>query len=192
MEGNKRVLLLSTSVGSGHIAAAAAIERAFCGVPGVEVHNHDALELTSEALRATYSDMYFRLVKEFPWLVGWWYDLQNEPFKGGQLRVIWEQLNAEPLIRMIKEFDPQVTICTHFMPAGIIAQLMARGDLNTVLAIVTTDYEFQGMWLSPLFHRYFVPLEETKVHLVSLGIPEEHVTVSGIPVGPAFSAPFER
>jgi processive 1,2-diacylglycerol beta-glucosyltransferase len=191
MEDVRRVLLLSTSVGSGHVAAAAAIEHAFEGTR-VEVRNHDALQLASDALRATYSDMYFRLVKEFPWLVGWWYDLQNEPFKGGQLRVIWEQLNAEPLIRMIKEFDPQITICTHFMPAGIIAQLMARGDLNTVLAIVTTDYEFQGMWLSPLFHRYFVPLEETKVHLVSLGIPEEHVTVSGIPVGPAFSAPFER
>ena len=192
MNETKRVLLLSTSVGSGHVAAAAAIEQALYGAPNVEVRNQDALELASDALRATYSDMYFRLVKDYPWLVGWWYDLQNEPFKGGQLRVVWEQLNAEPLIRLIREYDPHITICTHFMPAGIIAQLMARGDLNTRLAIVTTDYEFQGMWLSPLFHHYFVPLDETKVHLMSMGIPEAHITVSGIPVNPVFSEPFDR
>jgi len=192
MKETQRVLLLSTSVGSGHVAAAAAIERALCGAPGVEVRNQDALELASEALRVTYSDMYFRLVKDYPWLVGWWYDLQNEPFKGGQFRILWEQLNAEPLIRLIREYDPHITICTHFMPAGIIAQLMARGDLRTRLAIVTTDYEFQGMWLSPLFHHYFVPLDETKVHLMSMDIPEEHITVSGIPVDPAFSQPFDR
>ncbi len=192
MNETKRVLLLSTSVGSGHVAAAAAIEQALCSVASVEVRNQDALALTSEALRATYSDMYFRLVKDYPWLVGWWYDMQNEPFKGGQLRVVWEQLNAEPLIRMIREYDPHITICTHFMPAGIIAQLIARGDLRTRLGIVTTDYEFQGMWLSPLFHHYFVPLDETKVHLMSLGIPEAHITVSGIPVDPSFSRPFDR
>jgi processive 1,2-diacylglycerol beta-glucosyltransferase len=192
MTETKRVLLLSTSVGSGHVAAAAAIERALCGAPHVEVRNQDALDLASDALRATYSDMYFRLVKDYPWLVGWWYDLQNEPFKGGQLRVVWEQLNAEPLIRLIREYDPHITICTHFMPAGIIAQLMARGELHTTLGIVTTDYEFQGMWLSPLFHQYFVPLDETKVHLMSMGIPEAHITVSGIPVDPVFSQPFDR
>jgi processive 1,2-diacylglycerol beta-glucosyltransferase len=188
----RRVLLLSTSVGSGHVAAAAAIEQALHGAPGVEVRNQDALELASDTLRATYSDMYFRLVKDYPWLVGWWYDLQNEPFKGGQLRVVWEQLNAEPLIRLIREYDPDITICTHFMPAGIIAQLMARGELHTTLGIVMTDYEFQGMWLSPLFHHYFVPLDETKVHLMSLGIPEAHITVSGIPVDPVFSRPFDH
>jgi processive 1,2-diacylglycerol beta-glucosyltransferase len=55
-----------------------------------------------------------------------------------------------------------------------------------------TDYEFQGMWLSPLFHHYFVPLDETKAHLMSMGIPEEHITVSGIPVDPVFSQPFDR
>jgi processive 1,2-diacylglycerol beta-glucosyltransferase len=187
-----RVLLLSTSVGSGHVAAAAAIEQVLRATPGVTVRNQDALELASEALRVTYSDMYFRLVKDYPWLVGWWYDLQNEPFKGGQLRVTWEQLNAEPLIRLIRDFDPQITICTHFMPAGIIAQLLARDELDTKLAIVTTDLEFQGMWLSPLFHRYFVPLEETKVYLLSLGIPDEHITVSGIPVDQSFSQPLDR
>lgn len=189
MDGKKRVLLLSTSAGSGHLAAAAALEQVCRQMPHVEVRNQDALALSSETLRVTYDDMYTRMVRDYPWLVGWWYDVQNEPFKGSQLRVLWEQLNAEPLIRFIKEYDPHITVCTHFMPAGIIAQLMARGELHTTLGIVTTDYDFQGMWLSPMFHRYFVALAETRVHLIELGIPANHITVSGIPVSPLFCAP---
>jgi processive 1,2-diacylglycerol beta-glucosyltransferase len=192
MTNQRRVLILSTSAGAGHKVAAAALEQVFRRFPHVEVRNQDALELTTEALRTQYADMYFRLVREAPVLLGWWYDQQNEPFKGDQLRVLWDRLNAEPLIRFIREFDPDITVCTHFMPAGIIAQMMSRGELHTNLAIVTTDYDFQGMWLSRTFNRYFVALEETKVHVTSLGIPAEHITVSGIPVDPVFGLPVDR
>jgi processive 1,2-diacylglycerol beta-glucosyltransferase len=192
MTAKQRVLILSTSAGSGHKAAAAALEKMFGRFPHVEVRNQDALDLTTETLRAQYADMYYRLVREAPVLLGWWYDQQNEPFKGDQLRVLWDRLNAEPLIRFIRDFDPDITVCTHYMPSGIIAQMMARGELHTQLAIVTTDYDFQGMWLSRMFNRYFVPLEETKAHVLGLGIPEEHITVSGIPVDPAFGEPHDR
>jgi processive 1,2-diacylglycerol beta-glucosyltransferase len=192
MIAKQRVLILSTSAGAGHKAAAAALEKVFREHPNVEVRNQDALDLTTETLRTQYADMYFRLVREAPVLLGWWYDQQNEPLKGDQLRVLWDRMNAEPLVRFIREFDPDITVCTHFMPAGIIAQMMARGELRTHLAIVTTDYDFQGMWLSRMFNRYFVALEETKVHVMSLGIPAEHITVSGIPVDPIFGEPVDR
>jgi len=48
------------------------------------------------------------------------------------------------------------------------------------------------MWLSRTFHRYFVALEETKAHLLALGLPEERITVSGIPVDPVFAEPVDR
>jgi len=34
---------------------------------------------------------------------------------------------------------------------------------------------------------YFVACEETKVHMVALGIPPETIHVTGIPIDPAFS-----
>jgi processive 1,2-diacylglycerol beta-glucosyltransferase len=52
---------------------------------------------------------------------------------------------------------------------------------------VVTDYDFHAMWLSRAFHRYFVALDETKAYLSTLGLPAERITVSGIPVDPAFS-----
>jgi processive 1,2-diacylglycerol beta-glucosyltransferase len=48
------------------------------------------------------------------------------------------------------------------------------------------------MWLSRLFHRYFVAIEETKVHLEALGLPPERITVSGIPIDPIFAQPQDR
>ena len=42
------------------------------------------------------------------------------------------------------------------------------------------------MWLSRTFHRYFVALEETKIHLRKLGLPGERITVSGIPIDTVF------
>ena len=49
-----------------------------------------------------------------------------------------------------------------------------------------------AMWLSRVFHRYFVAIEETKVHLDVLGLPAERITVSGIPVDPSFANPVDR
>lgn len=190
---NMRVLILSASVGAGHVAAARALEEVFRRVPYVEVVNQDALELTNDTYRAISADAYFRLVKAQPHLIGWWYDVNDEPFKNEDtFRKTFDLLNAQPLVAFIKDFDPHIAVCTHFMPAGIIAQLMAQQTINTSLAIVTTDYDFQGMWLSTTFNHYFVALDETKAHLLALGLAEDRVTVAGIPVNPVFEQAVDR
>jgi processive 1,2-diacylglycerol beta-glucosyltransferase len=48
------------------------------------------------------------------------------------------------------------------------------------------------MWLSRLFHRYFVAIDETKAHMEALGLPSERITVAGIPIDPVFSEPLDR
>ncbi|EFO80851.1 monogalactosyldiacylglycerol synthase [Oscillochloris trichoides DG-6] len=189
----KRILILSASVGSGHKSAAAAIEQVCRSQPGVEVRNQDALKLTSTIFQVTASDVYFALVKENPWLVGWWYDQNDEPFRNevGALQ-LWNALNSQPLAKFVLDYNPDITVCTHFMPAGVVAQLISQGKLNTSLSIVTTDYDFQGMWLSRVFNRYFVAIPETKVHLNELGVDATRITVSGIPVNPILGQPIDR
>jgi processive 1,2-diacylglycerol beta-glucosyltransferase len=187
-----RVLILSVSAGSGHKAAAAALEEEFnasgrCS----EVRNLDALDFTSETYRTLFSDLYFRLVKVAPWLVGLQYQANDLPFREPQLLRLIDRINAEPLVKLIDQFDPDITVCTHFLPAKIMSFLIARKELHTRLSVVTTDYDFQGMWLSTMFNRYFVAIEETRAHMVGLGLPEDRITVSGIPVSAAFTQPFD-
>lgn len=188
-----RVLILSSAVGSGHKTAARAVEVAFQAHPQIEVINQDILEMTNDAYRRLSADTYLEAVKRVPWLVGMTYQYNDEPFKNEEpLRRLWDQLNVQPVVKFLREYQPQITICTHYTPAGIVAQLMARGQLDTMLSVVTTDYDFQGMWLSRTFNRYFVAREESKARLIDFGVEADRVTVSGIPVSHEFGEPLDR
>ena len=70
-----RILILSTSAGAGHVAAAKALEQVFARSADVEeVIHKDALEFTNQTFRDFYSELYLTLVKRSPHFVGWWYD----------------------------------------------------------------------------------------------------------------------
>ena len=190
---NKRVLLLSTSAGTGHVRAAQALEKAFATDPRVAAVKHaDALDFTTAIFREFYSTLYMKLVRSAPDVLGWAYKASDEPWKGDEFRLQIDRLNTRPLVKFIREFDPQITVCTHFMPAGIIAHLIAKRELDTHHSIVVTDLDCHAMWLSRLFHRYFVAIDETKAHLEALGLPAERITVSGIPIDPIFAEPIDR
>ena len=189
----KRVLIISTSAGTGHVRAGQALEQAFKADERTgEVIHEDALKYTNKLFRDFYSKLYIQLVREAPAVLGWVYRTTDEPWKGEAVRVQLDRLNLAPMVKFIQDFDPQITICTHFLPSGLISHLIERGDLNTHHSIVVTDLDCHAMWLSRTFHRYFVAMEETKVHLEALGIPSERITPSGIPIDPIFAAPIDR
>jgi len=180
----KRVLIISTSAGTGHVRAAQALEKEFAADPRVDQVIHaDALKFTNKLFRDFYSTLYMKLVRDAPDVLGWVYRASDEPWKGESARSQLDRLNTQRLIKFIREFDPHITVCTHFMPAGIISHLVQKKQLETHHSIVVTDFDCHAMWLSRTFHRFFVALDETKAHLEALGLPSERITVSGIPIG---------
>ena len=184
---------MSAGAGTGHIKAAEALELSFA-VDGrvAEVINNDALQYTNKLFRDFYSRFYTSLVRSAPNFLGWWYKTTDEPWHTDTMRHMIDRLNTKPLVRFIREFDPHITVCTHYMPAGIISHLIAKKQLQARLSIVVTDFDFHAMWLSRSFHRYFVAIDETRAHLEMLGIPTERITVSGIPIDPVFQHPINR
>lgn len=184
---------MSAGAGTGHIKAAEALELSFA-VDGrvAEVINNDALQYTNKLFRDFYSRFYTSLVRSAPNFLGWWYKTSDEPWHTDTMRHMIDRLNTKPLVRFIREFDPHITVCTHYMPAGIISHLIAKKQLQARLSIVVTDFDFHAMWLSRSFHRYFVAIDETRAHLEMLGIPTERITVSGIPIDPVFQHPINR
>lgn len=190
---SKKVLILSVSAGAGHVRAAQALEKAFrLEDPAAEVVHFDALVYTNKLFRDFYSKLYIKMVQDAPTMLGWLYKTSDEPWKTDKMRLMLDRLNTRPLIKFISEFNPDIVVCTHFLPAEIIAYLMAKKKLDTRLSIVVTDFDMHAMWLCSLFHRYFVALDETKVHLENLGLPADRVTVSGIPIDPIFTEPWDR
>src|SRR6185312_2570307 len=115
----KRILIMSVSAGSGHVRAAEALEEAFRKDPRVgPLVNEDALKFTNKFFRDFYSKLYLRMVKSAPQMLGALYRASDEPWKTDTLRLPMDRLNTRSLIRHISDFSPDVTVCTHFMPAG--------------------------------------------------------------------------
>lgn len=189
----KKVLLLSASSGAGHIQAAKALERAFLASgAAAEVRHVDTLDHTTKMFQNLYSKAYISTVNRAPEVLGWIYDHFDKPRKNERLRLALDKLNTRPFVRLLKEYQPEITICTHFLPAEIVSWLKGKERLVCKQAIVVTDFDLHAMWLCHHFEHYFVPLEETRVHLQQLGCPPEKITVSGIPVDPVFAQQKDR
>ncbi len=188
-----RVLILSASAGAGHLRAAQAIERALAETGGAkEVRNVDTLYYTNPMFRNLYSKAYIEMVNKSPELLGWLYDHLDKPWKHERRRLAFEKLNTRPFVKLLESYRPDVAICTHPLPAEIISWLRSKEKIETRQAIVVTDFDMHAMWLCRHYERYFVAIEETRVHLESLGVPAAKITVSGIPIDPAFARPKDK
>src|SRR5260221_1116125 len=159
----KRVLIMSTSAGTGHVRAAEALTKAFKENPYVgEVIHSDALHFTNKLFRDFYSKLYARLVQTAPDFLGWWYKQSDEPWKTDGMRLMLDRLNTGPLVKFIRKFDPHITVCTHFMPAGIISDPIGKDRLDAQLSLVRPDLDFYSMWLSRTVPPCFGATAETK------------------------------
>src|SRR5437773_5833558 len=133
---NPRILVLSASVGAGHMRAAQAVELALRQtVPDATVRNLDVLELTNAAFRRVYGKAYLDLVNKVPHVLGYFYDLLDQPSRSGRnrsdrLRLAVEKLNLQSFIRFLQQEPWDLIINTHFLPAEIIASLRKQERLS--------------------------------------------------------------
>jgi len=189
---SKRVLILSASVGSGHVKAAEALERAMRGRADVEeVLCDDSLDHTNVLHKQLYSTLYAKLSAMLPEFLGWWYESSDDPWVSDRSRLALDIPQALPLMNLVKEFRPDIILCTHFMPAGVLSWLIGNGKLDARLGIVITDFHFHAFWITRAFHWYFVAQEEDKIHMEALGLPGDRIEVTGIPVAPEFARPVD-
>jgi processive 1,2-diacylglycerol beta-glucosyltransferase len=193
-----RILVLSASVGAGHLRAAEAVESALRQtVPAATVKNLDVLTLTNAAFRRVYGKAYLDLVNKAPHFLGYFYDLMDQPSRSGRnrsdrLRLAVEKFNLRPFIRMLEEEPWDLIINTHFLPAEIIASLRKHERLSVPQVTVTTDFETHRLWMNQPCEHYFTATEEGALYLESWGVPRADISVTGIPVHPVFSQPKER
>ena len=189
----KRILILSASVGSGHVRAAESLAKSFRIRPDVEeVLVDDSLDHTNVLHKQLYSTLYKRLSAMLPEFLGWWYVSSDDPWVSDKGRLALDLPQALPLVNLVRDFRPHSVVCTHFMPAGVVSFLIGIGRLEAELGIVVTDYHFHAFWITRAFHWYFVAQEEDRIHMEGLGLPGDRIHVTGIPVEPEFSTPVDR
>ena len=194
---SRRILVLSASVGAGHLRAAQAVELAIQEIaPDASVQNLDVLELTNAAFRRLYAKSYLELVTRAPHVLGYFYDLMDrEPSaqrKSDRFRRLVERLNLRRFLQFVRDGHWDTIVNTHFLPAELIALLRSQGELNTPHLTATTDFETHRLWVNQPCDHYFTATEEGAVNLAHWGVPSADITVTGIPIDPAFSRPLDQ
>jgi processive 1,2-diacylglycerol beta-glucosyltransferase len=207
-----RILILTASVGAGHIRAAEAVELALKELaPDAHVKNVDLMTCATPIFRRMYSKWYLDLVSKAPHLLGYFYDLTDRAptnSRRDRFRLMVERANLTKLDPILH--DPQgwdIVVNTHFLPAEIIARLRRKkkwpnrsqlGARHSALSTapvpqytVVTDFDAHGLWANwggDPTDRYFVATEEAAISLGRWGVPREIVTITGIPIHPVFAA----
>ena len=185
-----RVLVVSASIGSGHVAAGRALETALVA-SGAETHHVDLLDYTAVPFRRLYRQAYFDLVRTAPDLVDWLGKrLDRRPAeernRQARLRARLTRLLSYHLPRQIARVRPTLLVHTHFLGPEILSA--QRRVPPTPQVQVITDFFAHALWMGASIRRYYVGAEEMAVHLRASGVAAERVRVTGIPI----DARFER
>jgi processive 1,2-diacylglycerol beta-glucosyltransferase len=194
---SKRYLVLAASVGAGHMRAAQAVELALRELaPNATVQNIDVLTLTNAAFRRVYGTAYLDLVNKAPHVLGYIYDLLDRPrdpdSKRDKLRFAMEKLNLSKFCEMLDCDHWDVVVNTHFLPAEMIAHLRRDGKSSLKQMTVTTDFETHRLWVNQPCDHYTTATAEGAAYLQHWGVPKDAISVTGIPIHPAFAKPRDR
>lgn len=201
----KRLLVLSVSAGTGHLRAAEAI-RAHAALHAVDIATAhvDVMNHVPGWFRKLYSDFYIQLVNRHPQLWACLYRAADKAQAGSALQKLRrgvERLNTRRLMEKIRAFRPDAIICTHFLPAEVLAYATrntshAPHTHNTLgscpVWVQVTDFDLHRMWVQPGMAGYFAAGDEVAFRMREYGIAPDSIHVTGIPVMPAFEKRPER
>jgi processive 1,2-diacylglycerol beta-glucosyltransferase len=192
----QKIAILSVSAGAGHVRAAQALQAAAeRWYPDVEVTHIDVMELVPKLFRKIYADTYIKVVEHHPAFWGYLYartDREKVDSALSRLRVAIERLNTQKLKQVLREINPDHVICTHFLPAQILARKLRKGDFTMPVWVQVTDFDVHALWLHEGMSGYFAANEEVAWRMAERGIAPATIHVTGIPIMPVFGVPQSR
>lgn len=174
-----RLLLFSANFGSGHLQAARAIAQAHR-----ELHpaNEAIILNLNDPLTRVVSEGYLRLIRWAPGLYRHLYEGPASPLMKGTIQLAWRLACQKAIAR----YRPDVIVATHPFPGLALAEMRQAGELTQPVHAVVTDWDAHSLWFHYGFDHYFVAARSTQEGFVAQGIAAERITVTGIPVRPAF------
>ncbi len=190
----RRLLLLSVSVGAGHVRAAQAIEAA-AREAGLEVEHLDVMDHVPGTFRKVYKDLYIDLVERHP---QWWAHLYQASDRADdddwttRARRAVERVSTRGLREAVAAARADAIVCTHFLPAEMLARAALRGHSVAPTWVLVTDFDLHRLWVqrsageAPNHRGYFVASDEVAFR-VREALPGTRVEVTGIPIMPAFA-----
>ena len=193
-----RVLLVTASVGAGHLSAARAIATGLGQLSsGLHVETVDALALTPRWFRACYVGGFTLGMTRLPRIYGLGYILTDHPQRPGRARGerirLWRERQVlKQFSRFVLDFAPDLIVHTHFLTTPTLGLMITRGKLSAGQFVVVTDNDPHRFWYAQNVAHWFLPAAISAERLTRWGVGESRITVSGMPIHPKWDRPTPR
>ena len=190
-----KVLFLSNTAGQGHNATASAImdmltER------GAECKMLDTYAYINPVLYEALSRGYLFSTAVAPMAYGQWYRLavkQKKDEKKHSLNKMVNSIMAFKLRKFMRDFNPDVIVCTHVLSALLVNIMKSHGYINAVSIGIITDFTVHPYWQDADNIDYFVSASELLTYqIVKRGIPENKILPFGIPIHSKYKNKTEK
>ncbi|MFN3966299.1 MAG: MGDG synthase family glycosyltransferase [Endomicrobiia bacterium] len=132
------------------------------------------------------------VIKKTPQIWDFIYDNPEVKKATEEIRTLFNIININKLKKILDEFNPKVIVCTHAMPANVIAYWKKRDGVEGKLVCVITDHIGHSYWPHQECDLYLIPNEETKLNFIRNGIPSSKIHITGIPVSSEFSKKIDK
>lgn len=193
----KRILIPYATYGSGHKSIANYIEKYFKSKnEDVEILSLDILQFSTPVIgRLGQTVSEFLMLKQ-PLLWDVCYKLSDNLINSKITEKVGMRLfKSKKLRKIVEDFNPDLTISTHFFGSSLIAYYNKKGFINSKLITIVTDYVAHELWLNS--HRqsdYLVVCSnEEKRYLVNeRGINKNKIRTYGIPIFPQTDSKFNK
>lgn len=193
MNAAKKIVILTLSVGSGHVQASSVIRDALAdGQDPLEIRIMDAIPLSEPWFPWLY-------VRPYWWMLRYRRDAWRQLYEWRQRKKHratapgWVfRRGCVQVLKELKEFQPHLVIVTEIGAAEIAALGKREGWYNAPILAVLTDFQAEPPWVQPEIDFYCVATQQAKSQLVAWGISPHRILISGIPIDPAFALPFEK
>ncbi|MCC6455674.1 MAG: hypothetical protein IT328_12060 [Caldilineaceae bacterium] len=188
----KRVLILMSKTGGGHLASAQAIQATFAA------HYGDEVEATIVDLLMDYLPWPMReapksygwIANRTPWLWGTLYRAGHtswltDPIIGATVR-----LSATSIMEMFVHYRPDLIVSVHPLVQELALHALERLRADIPYAIVVTDLAtIHPLWFDPQATRCFVASETAFQAGLKAGMSADQLRLFGLPVRPIFAQP---
>lgn len=191
----KKILITYALYGNGHRAIAEYIENYFKKQdPNLEILSLDLLKYSTPIIGDLSQKISNFLILKFP--IGWSliYNLFDSRISSEVAsRFTTNLFRNKKMKKVITDFNPDLTISTHFFGSSLIDLYNRKGFINSKLITVVTDYEAHALWLKGSKHEQAIIVgdkDEIK-NLVKKGVNPKIIKPYGIPIHPQTSSDFD-
>jgi len=189
------ILFLTLSAGEGHNQVAKTLSQSILSIDNdTKIKIIDIFNYINPKLHKVLMEGYIKSIKYLPEIYSFFYRKTEEG--ESSLHEISELLNktfvSRKIMKLIKDFQPNVIICTHPIPAEPISILKKKEKINIPVVITITDYTLHSTWLNKNLDYYIIPSDIFKYELEYWNIPLDKCKFYGIPVRSSFLENLNR